>query len=947
MMETILSRSLRLIFTGGVAAAGLAAGAQPAMAQTVSQETPASATSPAAPAAIQRVEVTGSSIKRATTETASPVQIISRDDLMKSGKATVADYLQTLTADGAGSLPTGFGNGFAAGSTAISLRGLGATSTLVLLNGRRMAPFARADDGQKSFTDLSTVPMQIVERIEILKDGASATYGADAIAGVVNIILRQDVEGLTIKGDTGISRYGDGQQHKASITYGKGQLETDKYNFVINAEFMNSKMLMNSDRAGQRDWIGKGDLREYGYPLGTQFATGYITNPNASSPTPTGAIRNPATNNYVSLPGCAALSTGAQGDPNGGCLWYADQFRSMQPKIQGGNLYTRGTLQLDDATQVYAELGYSKRDTAFALIPPSITPTVAFPASAANPSGVINYGSGAGTAIVLAPTHPQNPYGVPVRVRYSAFDVGASTRHADNTFSRFVVGLKGAAAGWDYDTGYTHSESTLHLHYTNMLNMKVLAAALGDPTSQFFPYYLGSESYKNPAALYAAMVTDATSKSTTKLDVVDFKASRELFALPGGMMGLAVGAEHRQDKLDNPSLSGTEDGSINASYVAAKGDSKVSAVYAEILAPVVKTVELSAALRYDKYDNFNSTTPKLGAKWTPVNSFALRGTFSKGFRAPGPAESNSSSQSTGTAIVADPVRCPDGVHPLPGATSTDCAASVAAVKLGNPDLQPEKSKGYTLGMVWDPFDGTSLSLDAWKIKRSNEINPLPYNLAAALPSAIRADNNLVVNGVAVPNTGTLLISQAPYRNSSYTEVKGVDLDVKQRLRLGDYGRATVGLTWTHVASWLRAESDTVQYQYAGTHGNCDTSNCAGTPKDKINLMASWDIGAWNFTANANYRADMKNIPFEGQPCASALANGAGAPGNCKIASFTTIDLSSRWDVNKQLQLFASINNLFDKVAPLDPYTYGGMSYNPMDASGAIGRYFKLGASYKF
>jgi iron complex outermembrane receptor protein len=167
----------------------------PAMAQAVEQ------------GPIQRVEVTGSSIKRASTETASPIQIITREDIAKSGKGTVAEYLQTLTADGAGSLPTGFGNGFAAGSTAISLRGLGATSTLVLLNGRRMAPFARADDGQKSFTDLATVPMEAVERIEVLKDGASSTYGADAIAGVVNIILRKDFTGLALKIEAGESRY--------------------------------------------------------------------------------------------------------------------------------------------------------------------------------------------------------------------------------------------------------------------------------------------------------------------------------------------------------------------------------------------------------------------------------------------------------------------------------------------------------------------------------------------------------------------------------------------------------------------------------------------------------------------------------------------------------------------------------------------------------------------
>ncbi|OYO26780.1 hypothetical protein CD932_25670 [Janthinobacterium sp. PC23-8] len=924
-----MSRSVRLICSGSVAVASLGLMA-PAMAQDAS---------------IQRVEVTGSSIKRATAETASPVQIIGRDDLMKSGKATVAEYLQTLTADGAGSLPTGFGNGFAAGSTAISLRGLGATSTLVLLNGRRMAPFARADDGQKSFTDLSTVPMQIVERIEILKDGASSTYGADAIAGVVNIILRKDFQGVALKADTGISGDGDAKQHRASMTFGKGDLENDKYNFVFNAEYSKSDMLMNRDRA-DRKWIGQADLRPYGYPIGTQFAGGYINGTNDANASPTGLIRDPNTLNYVSLPGCAALSASSPQDPKGGCVWHHDQFRSMQPKIESINLYTRGTWQVNADTQVYAEAGYSKRDTAFTLIPPSITPTIAFPPNATNPTGVINYGSGDGTTMVLAANHPQNPYGVPVRVRYQAFDVGASTRQANNEFNRIVLGIKGTAAGWDYDAGYTHSESKLHLDYSNMLNMAVVKDALGNPKSPYFPYYIGAQAGRNPASLYAAMVTNATSDSTTKLDIIDFKATRELMQLPGGAMGLAVGAEHRRDKLDNPSLSGTQTGQINSNYVAAKGDSKVSAVYLEVLAPVIKTVELSGAVRYDKYDRFSSTTPKLGAKWTPLKTFALRGTYSEGFRAPGPAESNADSQSTGTSTVRDPVRCPNGT-PLPGATSTDCSASVAAVKIGDPSLKPEQSKGYTLGLVWDPFDGTSLSLDGWKIKRENEINPLPYIQAAALPTAIRADNNLTINGAVVPGTGTLLITKAPYRNSSFTEIKGVDLDLKQRVRLGDYGRAMFGLTWTHVASWVRAESDTVRYQYAGTHGNCDTSNCAGTPKNKINLTGSWDIGNWNLSGVVNYRSEMKNTLFSGNGCASTLASGAGAPNGCKIASFTTLDLSTRWNVSKHVQLYASINNVTDKIAPLDPLTYGGMSYNPMDASGAIGRYFKLGASYTF
>jgi iron complex outermembrane receptor protein len=890
---------------------------------------------------IQRVEVTGSSIKRASVETASPIQIISREDIARSGKGTVSEYLQTLTADGAGSLPTGFGNGFAAGSTAISLRGLGATSTLVLLNGRRMAPFARADDGQKSFTDLSTVPLEAVERIEVLKDGASSTYGADAIAGVVNIILRKDFTGLALKIEAGESRYYDAQQGKMALTWGKGSLDEDGYNWLINAEVFGNAELMNDERAG-RQWIGHGDIRPWGYAANTQFAAGYIT-PGASSATPTGALRNPATNNYVSLPGCAQLSRTVAQDPAGGCLWYADQFRSMQPKIGGLNLYTRFTKNLDADLQLYAEAGYSRRDTEFTLIPASTSATVAFPPNAANPTGVINYGN----TILMAASHPQNPYGAAVRLRYSMFDVGPSTRSANNEFSRVVVGLKGARFGWDFDTGYTHSESALDLDYSNMINMKVLQAALGNPASQYFPYYIGAQASKNPASLYAAMVVNAKSHSTTELDVVDFKASRELFQLPGGALGLAVGTEYRRLKLDNPSLSGTEDGSINASYVAAKGTDDVKAVFVEIAAPVLKSVELSGALRYDRYKNFSSTTPKFGAKWTPVNSFALRGTYSEGFRAPGPAESGVDSQSTGNSAVRDPVRCPGGVPAAGGATAADCSITIGAVKVGNPNLQPETSKGATVGIVWDPLTNTSLSLDAWKIKRSNEINPLSYVEAAALPTAIRNDNNLVVNGVVRPNTGTLLLSNAPYQNSSYTQVKGIDLDVKQRIPMGSYGRTVVGLTWTHVASWLRAEKNGTMFQYAGTHGNCDTSNCAGTPKDKISVNATWERDALSVSAIANYRADMQNTYFAGDKCASQYANGADAPGGCRLASFTSVDVSARYKVNAQWQVYASISNLFDKVAPLDPLTYGGLSYNPMDASGAIGRFFKVGARAQF
>jgi iron complex outermembrane receptor protein len=899
--------------------------------------------------ALQRVEITGSSIKRASAETASPVQVITREDLAKSGKGTVAEYLQTLTADGAGSLPTSFGNGFAAGSTAISLRGLGATSTLVLLNGRRMAPFARADDGQKTFTDISTIPMEAVERIEVLKDGASSTYGADAIAGVVNIILRKDFTGLVMKATFGQAlKYNDAEQQKVSLTWGKGNLEADGYNVLVNAELYRNNEMFNKDRS-DRAWIGHSDLRNWGYAQNTQFASGAIIANNNAQNSPVGAIRNPATLNYTSLPGCAALSTSSPQDPKGGCLWHQDQFRSMQPQIDGANLYTRFTKNINADLQAYAEAGYSKRDTSFTLVPPGITGAFAFPPTAKYPTGVTNWTSGAGTTMQLGATHPQNPYGAPARLKYTMFDLGPSVRSVDNEFNRFVVGLKGSQLGWDFDTAYTHSASKLDLAYANSLNMQVLYDALSNPASPNFPFYVGAEAGKNTPAQYAAIVRTARSHSTTSIDIVDFKASRELMQLPGGALGLAVGAEYRKEKLDNPSLSGSEDGSINSNYVAAKGNENIGAVFVEVAAPVLKSLELSGALRYDHYTSFKSTTPKVGVKWTPVKTFALRGTYSEGFRAPGPAESSITSQSAGSASVADPVRCAGG-KPAAGASASDCSASFAGVKIGNPNLQPETSKGVTLGMVWDPFNDTSLSVDAWQIKRSNEINVTNLSDSVLMPGVLRADNNLTgADGQIIPNSGTILMVQSPYRNSTYTKVKGIDLDVKQKVRLGDYGRAVLGMTWTHIATWARADSATSIVQYAGTHGNCDTSNCIGTPKDRISASASWDKADWNVTATANYRSDMKNtFTAADTSCASTLANGNPAPNSsCTLASFTTVDLSARYNYSKQMQLFASITNVFDKIAPLDPLTYGSMSYNPLDYSGAIGRYLKVGARYQF
>jgi iron complex outermembrane recepter protein len=167
--------------------------------------------------------------------------------------------------------------------------------------------------------------------------------------------------------------------------------------------------------------------------------------------------------------------------------------------------------------------------------------------------------------------------------------------------------------------------------------------------------------------------------------------------------------------------------------------------------------------------------------------------------------------------------------------------------------------------------------------------------------------------------------------------------------LGESGRLTFDTKWTHLIKWVRTEQDGTSRDFAGTHGNCDVTNCIGTPADRINFSTSWDRGPLSLTGVVNYRAAIKNINFKNDPagCANTYADGSDAPSGCKIAAFATVDLNVRWKYNDKLELTGNIQNLFDRVAPLDPLTYGQQSFNPLDYSGAVGRYFSLGAKYKF
>ncbi|PJL68625.1 TonB-dependent receptor [Stenotrophomonas maltophilia] len=880
---------------------------------------------------LDRITVTGSNIPRTNTETPSPVQVVTRQEIDRTGKTTVAEYLQTLTADGAGSIPKTFGNGFAGGGAGISLRGLGAGSTLVLLNGRRMATYGLADDGQKVFTDLSTIPLDAVERVEVLKDGASAIYGSDAIAGVVNIILRSDFQGAILRGSYGISGDGDGDAKKATLTAGTGDLSSDGWNAFFSLDVGKTDAIKISDRKN-RKWIGTGDIRRWGYDAAdAQFLGGaYLSGGTAGGVGPNGSVFD-ATGHLVALPGCAGLtSIPGQSDATAqaqGCLWDpAQQYRDLSPEEKYVNVFGRASFAFGEGGEVYTEIGYSKKETIFSNTPSGVSGGWGYP------GGPVNANSGAGATQLYA-GHPDNPLPTAARLRYSAWDVGPRVTDNTNEFNRFLVGVKGNWGDWSYDTAYLHSGTDLVNKRTGFLRYDAVRCVLGNPACPYGTWRIGDNASQTPQSVYDAISPTISARAKSSLDMFDFTISRSLMDLKGGPLGLAFGTEWRKTSNSLTPQTFTDIGQIiGLGYSAYDGTQNVYAGYAELSAPVLEQLELSAAVRYDKYESGEGkATPKLGVKWTPADWIALRASYAEGFRAPNPAE-NGDGGLAAFSNARDPVRC--AIDP-----ANECTArSVAIITRPNKDLKPEESKSYSVGIVLQPTSTTSLTVDAWEIKRTNEIAQGSTADAIAAGNVLRDANN--IGGVA--NSGTILAVNTAYVNANSSRVRGIDTDIRQTFDIGP-GQLEMDLQWSHVLKFERTEGDTT-VDYVGTHGNCDVTNCIGTPKDRINFGTTWKQGPWSISGVANYISKLENKDRRGGDYLAFYEDGEPVE---KISSFTTFDLSGRWNITEAFELNASVQNVFDRIAPLDPSTYGAVNYNPLHFSGAIGRYFTVGAKYTF
>ena len=903
----------------------------------------------------QTVTVTGSNVRRTDSETPSPVQVLTSQDIKNSGYTSIGDVLHNITANNMGSLSQSAPSAFAAGGSGVALRGLTVGATLVLIDGHRMASYPMPDDGERDFVDISSIPVDAIERIEVLKDGASAVYGSDAIAGVVNVILKKSFTGLTMSAETGISSHGDGATQHASITTGWGDLAKDGQNAYISIEgrYANSILLKS------RPYLARTDWRPYGGADLTQGTdSGSVSGASSGAGSGTGVLTDANGAPLVYYPGCTA--TQAAADQCG----YANPYQTLSPETSNLDVLGRYTKTLGGGWQMNLQ-GSMLRSQAHqvGLFNNAAATGVG---SGGNGGGLNLFHFGPGSAPVPAfpdafpfvltvpADYPGNTTGDTAALVYDFRDVGPLEQTTVSTSYRAVAELAGAIGDWDFNGAIGYTRVATKASFYHYIDFPALQDALDSGT------YLVDGT--NSAATLAQVAPGASSTSTNELSFLSVRGSRTLAGLDGGPLGLSIGADftHRRLKeLFPPSfVNGSQAIGI---YSFAEGTQTVSAAYAELVAPVTKQLELDVAGRVDHYNlTGTSATPKAGFKFTPAREFTLRGTFSKGFRAPNPAETGDAGSTSGfVGNLHDPQYCPNGVvQPnLPPGMLDPCNIALQELQLSSPHLKPEKSTSYTLGTIFEPNKTYSATLDYYHITIRNQI------ISVGQLGQIGLDNAASLGTIIYRDASqNILYDTYPFINANTTTTSGLDLDVVGKYELHEAGHLKAELQLSYMLQYdLTAQG--VRYHLAGTHGPAFVSEDTGTPRTRGAFTLTWGKGPFEIAGTLNYISHYSvTDPSEGIPdCDSALSSvfpDGGTPSRfCHVGSFTEFNLVARYSWDEHLQLHGSVVNLFNRKAPYDLQTFGspgngaeqgGAPYNPSyHQDGAVGTMFTIGATYTF
>ena len=901
---------------------------------------------------MEKVEITGSSIKRIDAETALPVQVLTREDIARTGATTVEQLLQTVSAvSSSGGLTASSGSGATTGGiSSTSLRGLSSTRTLVLLNGRRIAPYGIGFTNDSVSVDVNSIPLSAIERVEVLKDGASAVYGSDAIAGVINFILKRDFEGTEISAEYGTpTRSSAGDSKRASISWGKGNLSTDRYNVMLVGSFQKESAIYGRDR----------DFASHAYNVANQVTTTSGNTFPANVSSVPGSV-NPVSGNPSNAQGCVAPYSSI--DPvfgPGVCRFDPASMVALLPDSERTSIFGSAKFQLSDSIEGFVEASFNKNKTNTIIQPVPLSDQFTIPLNnpLANQAPYNQYTTFPSSTIILKPllngvANPNYPkdwveskIGVgavlpDLRVRYRAALSGNRDLTDTAEAPRLTFGVKGSAAGWDFDVAALHSQSKVRetINDGYPIYSKILPL-LNSGTVNFF----GPNSADTLAQIRAANFNGDAFKVTSTLQSLSGHASREIAQLDAGPVAIAVGTEFRKEKYKFDPSQEIAQGDISGyggNLGAVDKSRNVTSVFGELVLPIVKNLEADAAVRYDKYEGSgNSTTPKLSLRWQPSSQFLMRGSVSKGFRAPSLADLYSPS-TTGVSQtgLTDPARCPttkDGVK--------DCNTQFPTTNGGTTTLASEKSTNFTTGIVLEPTKNFSASLDYFHIKLKDTIsNGLPQ---AVILGNLAKYGSYVTRGAVDPAfptlPGPIINIDQTNLNTGETKLSGLDIDLKWRLPTAGFGRFTLGFSGTY---FIKYDTQNPDGTFSPNVGNLENATTGGViPRLKTYQFVNWANGPWDVTFGLNWQSGYHDVPG----VAGQDDEGNDIPLPRRVSPYEIYDAQVTWSGIKGLRLTLGAKNLMDADPPYTNQSFSFQSgYDPQYAD-PRGRFVYVRAAYAF
>ncbi|MCX8097905.1 MAG: TonB-dependent receptor [Casimicrobiaceae bacterium] len=927
------------------------------------------------PTRVERVEITGSIIKRVQTEGALPVQVVTKEQLDRAGIVSAEQFIQLVPTfgndlDNLASTSEVLGPELRGkyGLSAANLRGQGADATLVLLNGRRLAIHGL---GGGSAVNLNQIPMAAVERIEILKDGASAIYGTDAIGGVVNFILRKDYQGFDAQGTIDVTEAGGGNIYRAAVSAGFGSLARDRYNVLFSLMHREHKILRGADRDFVNTFQPERGLHvdTRGAPFATAFAITSIRTilssrnvagqlQNGLGPLE-GNVRMNGINalNMPGMPGCESIPGMADYDealwalPSGkyGCAWDTGKAGALQQPVSNSSGVFRASFQLAPTLSAFVEgtaakvknrMEFSNIQVSSSTASTSPFFNLVYPATGASYNYVFN-------AIArLFPSIEENR-GQPIAFRWRCMPCGPRQIETNTETARLVAGLEGSWNSWDYKAGVSHAfaDSFSILHGGYYFGDKLAALIRSGTLNPFVP----PGQSQTPEALAGLAAASATGTKLyggkSSVTQADASVSGPIAKLPAGEVFAAVGIDLREEKYR---FNGTEtDLAIQRNIPLAPFDAvndlrpvkrDVRAAYLELAVPVIKDLEVTAAVRHDRYTGFGGTTnPKFTLRYNPTKELLLRGSYNEGFRVPTFGQlffGVTESPYAGRDLV-DPFRCPSLVV---DANNPNCVAiNPTTLSGGKPNLRPETAKQWSVGLVAEPLPWLSAAVDYWHIRRLDNIRQLP--LATLLQNA-----SLFPEAFIRDASGNLVTIDQRWVNTGEQLTRGIEVSLRTRHVNLWGGALETRLEGTYL---IERKSRLLQNQPFGPNEVGRFSRNTELPiRWKHVLSATYTRGPWSATLMQKFSRGYYDNVLPG------VANGTVKPPlwSAKTADYSVLDWFVTYRGFRNWTLNAGIKNLLDRDPPFSAYydssTGGGSSWDPRVAD-PRGRAYVISASYSF